>query len=80
MVVCILNAESTSTPEDLHVPPDTGSGQTGIAQWDEGAWTKDDGEKYASTPLGASPIQQLAILVQAIKDGYSGDWTPYDHC
>jgi hypothetical protein len=79
MVLCIEWRESTSTPTDLH-SPDTNPGQTGLAQWDQNAWMEDDVFHYASTPMGASGLEQEAVLVWAINHGRSGQWTPFDGC
>jgi hypothetical protein len=83
LIICILGAESTSSPTDLHVPPDTGTDQNGIAQWSNSTWTTiggGSGLRFAPTPDQATPIQQLDVLETGIAAGGSSNWTPYDHC
>jgi hypothetical protein len=79
MVLCIEWRESTSTPRHLRPWAANGS-QTGIAQWDEAAWVEDKGLRYASTPTGATGVQQEAVLVWSIDHGLAGEWQPYDGC
>lgn len=79
MVLCIEWRESTSTPRHLRPWAENGP-QYGIAQWDENAWIEDKGLRYARTPLGATGVQQEAVLVWSIAHGLSGEWSPYDGC
>ena len=47
----------------------------GVAMWDPDAWRLDDGYRYASSPLGATPRQQEATLMWALDRGMAWEWT-----
>lgn len=74
LVACIIHYESGGNPDAVN-------GQyEGLGQWSPTAWANDGGLRYASSPLGASYSEQVAVLNQEVVDGTTAQQTNYDPC
>lgn len=71
---CIMYAE---TGNRFYI---TAGQYQGVAMWSPDAWRIDGGYRYASTPNGATPTEQEAVLMWALDHGMSWEWTPFDPC
>ena len=71
---CIMYREATDNPEAVN-------GQyEGLGQWDATAWAEDGGLRYASTPLGASYSEQVAVLNNEGTAGMEQQQAQWDGC
>lgn len=71
---CIVYRESTNNPQA------TNGQYEGYGQWSPQQWAADGGTKYAPTPLGASPSEQMQILSSEGTAGMLTQQGQYDGC
>jgi Transglycosylase-like domain len=74
LVACIISHESGGNPQA------TNGLYSGIAQWSPTAWAQDGGLRYASSPLGASYGEQLAVLEGEGTAGMISQQGVFDGC
>lgn len=74
VAACIVAQES-------HGDPGAINGQySGIAQWSAEAWSRMGGQRFASSPLGATYAQQLEVLNDGLARFGCADFCPFDGC
>lgn len=73
---CVIRNESKGNSQAVN----SSSGAAGIGQWIQSTWEADGGTRYASTPLGATREQQLAVLASEGQAGMEQQQGQYDGC
>lgn len=69
---CIAKVESTWNPQAVN------GIHKGYGQWSPEAWQRHGGLRFASSPLGATPDQQLIVIEQGLQRFGCRDWCPFD--